>query len=404
MMPSIVGGRECYNLVYFGVNILVQKTFQFFFLMFIIVALVVGCKSAGVEVENAVSTVMIATKTSVTIDDDLAKSTNVLTATFTPTIGRTDSPTPEPYTTLIFTGVIVPARCVQAGVEEKGQADYIYDEVREILIAGDITVGVFNATMSDKTEKIGCFSSWELVGTPNNADALANAGFDLMSVATNHIKDCGKKYCGDQAFFDTLENMDRVGIQYVGAGENIDAAIKPVVISANGLRFGFVSLGEVNERVYADASTPGIGVLSLKNLDAAITTVKEVADVVVFMPHSGPEDWPEVTPQQYYWARNAVAAGADLVVMNHAHIIQGVQMIDDVPVFYSLGNFVFDQIWSRDHQQSVILKVIFYEDEIVGYEFVPTVVEQDGTVLLAIGDEKDEILERIDTLSEALSN
>jgi poly-gamma-glutamate synthesis protein (capsule biosynthesis protein) len=300
--------------------------------------------------------------------------------------------------------VIVPARCVQAGIDEAGSADYLYEDVREILVGADITVGTYNATMSDSVEHIGCQPSWELVGGTENADALQAAGFDVMSVATNHIKDCGRIACGDLAFFDTLENLHRVGILPVGAGENLDAALQPVVVEANGVRFGFVSLGEVNSDVFADYQTPGIANLTYFHLLEAIDLARAVADVVIVLPHSGPEDDFKVTLPQRYWARNAAAMGADLVVENHAHVVQGYQAIGDVLVFYGLGNFVFDQIWSRDHQQGVILSVTFQETTVVGFEFIPTVVLQDGTVLLAGEQDARETLERIEESSALLED
>lgn len=316
-----------------------------------------------------------------------------------PTPSYTPSPTPVRRTTLAFTGVIAPARCVQAAIDEKGDPNYIYDKVRDILTKADITVGVFNATMSDQIKHIGCQTTWDLVGGPENADALQKAGFDVMSVATNHIQDCGFTSCGDTAFFDTLKNLERVGIKHVGAGENLEDALKPVVVEVNGIRFGFVSLGEINERVFADQNTPGIAVLNNINLEEAINAVKEISDIVIVLPHSGPEDYPEVRPQQKYWARHAVMYGADLVVINHAHVVQGYQFLKEVPVFYSLGNFVFDQIWARDHQQGAILLVTYEDTELVDFEFIPTIVEQDGTVHLAVGDEKREVLERIEDLA-----
>ena len=326
------------------------------------------------------------------------------TRTQFPTIIPIPSETLIPRTVIAFTGVIVPARCVQAEIDRRGSADYIYDDVRDILTSADITVGVYNATMTDQVNYVGCENSWELVGSPNNADALQLAGFDVISVATNHIKDCGKKYCGDVAFFDTLFHLERVGIQAVGAGENLMDAKQPVFVEVNGIRFGFVSLGEVNERVFSDAVTPGIAVLTRGNLIGAIEAAQENSDVVIVLPHSGPEDFPEVTPQQKYWARNAVEAGADLVVTTHAHILQGYQILQNVPVIYSLGNFVFDQIWSRDHQQGAILLVTFVGEEIDEIEFFPTVVDQDGTVHIALGNEKEEILRRIESLSKDLEN
>ena len=124
---------------------------------------------------------------------------------------------------------------------------------------------------------------------------------------------------------------------------------------------------------------------------------------VIVLPHSGPEDYPEVTPQQKYWARYSVAYGADLVVITHAHVLQGYHWLEGAPVFYSLGNFVFDQIWARDHQQGAILLVTFEGSQAVDFELIPTIVEQDGTVNLAEGDEREEILTRLEKLSAEIT-
>ena len=206
-----------------------------------------------------------------------------------------DSPTPTeiPTITLLFTGVIVPARCVQAALDEIGNPDYPYEEVRDLISQADLAIGTFNATMSDQVEHTGCLRTWQLVGSPNNADALQRAGFDVMSVATNHIKDCGlmKSWC-DYTFFDTLNNLKRVGIKPVGAGENLDEALQPVVVEIKGVRFGIVSLGDskMSETVFAADNHPGIAKLNQENLETAIESAREVADVVVAMPHWGSED------------------------------------------------------------------------------------------------------------------
>ncbi len=130
-------------------------------------------------------------------------------------------------TTLLFTGNIVPARCVQARIDSIGDANYIYADVKEIISKADIAVGVFNGTMSDFPTHTGCVPTYVLVSSPDNADAMQRAGFDIMNVATNHIKDCGRTDCGDRAFFDTLDNLNRVGIIPVGAGGDEHKALQP---------------------------------------------------------------------------------------------------------------------------------------------------------------------------------
>ena len=231
---------------------------------------------------------------------------------------------------------------------------------------------------------------------------LADAGFDAMSVATNHIKNCGLTNCGDRAFFDTLENLERVGIEYVGAGEDLEAASQPIVLTVNGVRFGIVSLGQIEELAFADEDTPGIAVLTPESLTTAIQEVQAISDVVIAMPHWGPETSPNPNASQQKLAQVAVEAGADIVVGNHTHVVQAIEEIEGILSFYGLGNFVFDQTWSRETQQAVILILTFEGTELIGYELLPTHVDGDGHVTLAMKDEAAEILERIQLASDRL--
>jgi poly-gamma-glutamate synthesis protein (capsule biosynthesis protein) len=315
------------------------------------------------------------------------------------TVTATVTPEPLPEITLLFTGVIVPARCVQAAIDARGNADYLFDNVRALISQADLAVGVLNATISDYPPHTGCIQTYVLVGGAGNADAIGRAGFDVMNVATNHIKNCGVGDCGDRAFFDTLENLRRVGIQTVGAGGNLAEALQPLVVEIQGVRFGFVALGLVEPLAFAGESTPGIAVLNEDNLRRAIAAARAVSDVVIAMPHMGPEDSPHPQEYQQEFARLAVEAGADLVVGNHTHVVQGRQQISGVQVFYGLGNFVFDQDWDLAHQQGVIAVVRFRGAEYQGYELIPTHVDGDGTVRLATGEEAAQILQRIQEAS-----
>lgn len=319
----------------------------------------------------------------------------------TPTITPSPTSTKPPTTTLLFTGVIVPARCVQAKLDELGYPDYPYEEVQHIISEADLAIGTLNATISDYPPHTGCVRTYVLVGSADNADALARAGFDVMSVATNHIKNCGVMTCGDRAFFDTLNNLERVGVSPVGAGSNHAEAMQPVVVELNGIRFGFVSLGQIETMAFAGEDTPGIAVLNKENIQMAVDAARKVSDVVIFLPHWGPEDVPVPSYIQRDLAQHIVAAGADLVVGNHTHVVQAIQEIDSVPVFYGLGNFVFDQ-GLRDHKQGVILLVRFEGNEFAGYELIPTHVDQDGRVHIADEKEAAEIFERIKQASEKL--
>jgi poly-gamma-glutamate synthesis protein (capsule biosynthesis protein) len=318
----------------------------------------------------------------------------------TPTLEPTA--TALPRITLLFTGVIVPARCVQSEIDARNDANYVYTNVRKLIKAADLAVGTLNATLSDYPPHTGCRFTYVLVGDSRSAAAAGKAGFDLMSVATNHIKNCGIGDCGDRAFLDTLDNLRANGVLPVGAGNNLAEALQPVVVEVQGVRFGFVSLGMVEPMTYAGETTPGTAILNDEYLRAAIAEARKQADVVIAMPHWGPEDTPDPNDYQLRLGKVAAEAGADVVVGNHTHVVQAIERINGIDVFYGLGNFIFDQTWDLAHQQGVILLLNFEGSQYKGYELIPTHVDGDGTVHLAEGEEAAQILERIEEASQRI--
>ncbi len=322
----------------------------------------------------------------------------------TPTPDPTNTPTPTkvPRTELLFTGAIVPARCVQEAIDERGNADYIYASMKGMIEEADIAIGTLNAALSDYPPLKGCIQTFVLVGRSENADAMARAGFDVMSVATNHIKNCGLLDCGDRAFFDTLANLYRVGIEPVGAGENLAAALNPVVVTVNGIRFGFVSLGEIERSAFADVASPGIAELNEANLRLAINNTRNLSDVVIVMPHWGSDYSSTPNYRQLDFAEIATEAGADLVIGNHAHVIQGMKDFNGIPVFFGLGSFVFDQSWSLETQQGIVVRVIFEGTNFHSYDVIPVHIEKNGYVFIPEAEEAASILTRFETISDQI--
>ena len=211
-----------------------------------------------------------------------------------------------------------------------------------------------------------------------------------------------KSWC-DDVFQETLQNFHRVGIPTVGAGVDLEEALQPVVVTINGVRFGFVALGDSkqSELVFADQGRPGIARLTDENIKNALQATRKVSDVVIAMPHWGSEDIFIPNWIQRKQAHQLVAEGADLVIGNHTHVVQAIQEINNVPVFYGLGNFVFDQ-GLRDHRQGVILVVTFEGKRLVGYKLIPTHVDPDGRVHIASPEEAAEILANIERASQSV--
>jgi poly-gamma-glutamate synthesis protein (capsule biosynthesis protein) len=305
----------------------------------------------------------------------------------------------DPIITMVFTGQIVPARCVQAESERLGQADYIYDNVRDILSSSNLTVGTLNAAIVDFGLTTGCLETFLFVGRSVHAEAMANTGFDVMSVASNHIKDCYLNNCEDQAFVATLDNLQKFDILPVGGGLNLAEAQAPKYIEISGINFAFVSLGQLPPPSFGDENSPGIGLLNEENVRKTISEADQNADFVIFLPHWGPESSHYPSASQVRLAKAAVEAGADLIIGNHTQYIQAYIELDNVPVYFGLGNLVFDQIADPKKTQSLIVRVTFEGDEIIASEEIPAINNATGAVRIADPQEFVRILTEIQNIN-----
>jgi poly-gamma-glutamate synthesis protein (capsule biosynthesis protein) len=194
---------------------------------------------------------------------------------------------------------------------------------------------------------------------PDHLAALARAGVDAVSLAGNHMVDCGP-----DGIIDTIAELDRLGIAHSGAGESLAEARAPALIERGGRTVGFLSYNCVGPelswaaedragcafvRVEAADGGPSrpqaelvrIDPQSLAAMAADIAALRARADLVVVALHKGITHRPaELAAYERPLARAAVDAGADVVVGHHAHIVRGIEFHRGKPIFHGLGNGV----------------------------------------------------------------
>jgi poly-gamma-glutamate synthesis protein (capsule biosynthesis protein) len=210
-------------------------------------------------------------------------------------------------------------------------------------------------------------------------EGLQFAGFDVITVATNHIKDCGEKgyNCDDLAFRDTINNLSNAGIQPVGGGDNLNESRKPVVIEVRGVRFAFLGINQIDERVWATERTAGTAPLSSEMIDQIkrdIAAARDIADIVIVLPQWGIEYASAPEEFQRAWAQEFLDAGATLVIGNHPHIVQPVEIFPNGIVYYALGNFVFDQ--EHDfRREGMAVQVVFSSSKIESWKIMPVYID-----------------------------
>jgi poly-gamma-glutamate capsule biosynthesis protein CapA/YwtB (metallophosphatase superfamily) len=330
-----------------------------------------------------------------------APGTMAAAATATPS--PEPEPSAEPVTTLLFTGDIIPARCTLARIEEIGDHGAPYAALRHALRAADITVGTLDATASDQGAPLGCVSTFNLAAPAATIEGIADAGFDVMSHAANHVKDCGAVACGDDAMLGTIWNLLAADVKPVGSGAALADARRPAIVERNGLRFAFLAYDDIAPHYHATETSGGAAPLDAAMMAEDIAAAREGADVVVVLPHWGEEYVAVPNARQRSFARAAAEAGADLVVGNHPHWVQGYEEIDGTFVAYALGNFVFDQDWSVETQQGALLEVTFTGTRITDTRFTPIRIHDNHQPRLAGGAEAEAILARIEEAARVLA-
>jgi poly-gamma-glutamate capsule biosynthesis protein CapA/YwtB (metallophosphatase superfamily) len=317
------------------------------------------------------------------------------------------SPTAIPEITLLFTGDINPARCVYAHAAEANDMALPYRALAEVLQGADITVGSLDGTLSDYNPPTPCIETTRnLLAPARMAEGLRFAGYDVMAVATNHIKDCGLvRGCVDEAMLDTLDNLRASAVEPAGAGQNLASALAPVIVTVQGVRFAFVAFTAINRNAWAAETQAGAAPLTRPVVEAAIRQARAQADVVIVLPHWGREYSADISWEQFEAAGQMVAAGAALVVGNHPHRVQGVETFPGgAVVAYALGNFVFDQEWSDGTQytiQGLMLRAVFRGANLDRVELLPIHIYDDVQPRLAGPDEAAVILQDVATSMES---
>jgi hypothetical protein len=205
-------------------------------------------------------------------------------------------------------------------------------------------------------------------GKPALTEIFVRAGIDWMSLANNHVKDAGT-----DGIMDTRKNLDRYGIKYAGAGKNLQQARQFSVLDVNGLKVALISCTSIINGPGGYATDTSSGSMPCRKglVNRSIREAREKADVVIVYPHWGAEYNRSPVGNQRSLAAAWSEAGADLILGAHSHVAGAIEEVGDTPIFYSLGNFIFDQNWRTETMESVLLEATFQGDRIVQLRLHP---------------------------------
>jgi poly-gamma-glutamate capsule biosynthesis protein CapA/YwtB (metallophosphatase superfamily) len=307
---------------------------------------------------------------------------------------RSERPVPE-VTTVAAVGDIMLGRRV--GDRHRGDPGAPLEPLAKRLAAAEITIGNFESTLSTAGSPTQGGDSF--AASPRVASGLRAAGFDLLSLANNHVGDYG-----DRALRQTLARFQAAKIKTAGAGRDLAAARRPVIIARDGVRIGFLAVDSIGETPAATRNRAGANRLNmpprtgplnhsqLRRITSDIRALRKQVEAVVVLTHWGTQYTHRPASSQRTAARAFADAGADLVIGGHPHWVQGLEMANSGVVVHSLGNFVFDMDFQTKTREGIFLEIVLWDDKVKGVEPVPYVIDKSFTPRLVGGDRAREIL------------
>ncbi|WP_018223157.1 CapA family protein [Salinispora pacifica] len=314
----------------------------------------------------------------------------------------------------------------------------MFQHVRDQLTEADITFGQLETPYSDQGSRSSCGARGAVPNDPANYAAIPHAGFNVISMASNHAGDWGA-----EALLDCIERCRCDGITVVGAGANIDQARRPGVIERDGTRVGFLAYCSVApEGYYAGPGQHGVAPMrartfyepfqfdqpgappsvrslpddsDLAALVADIGELRDQVDVLIVSLHWGLLfQRSRLAEYQPVVAHAAIDAGADVVIGHHPHILKPVEVYRGKVIFYSLGDFALEinERWWQSFSREWFEKAVrFYQalapgqdlheegrkSMIVRLHIVDGQIDRVGFVPVVINEAREPVPYRADT-------
>lgn len=270
---------------------------------------------------------------------------------------------------MVAVGDMMMGRYVETLMNANGD-DYPFEKVQDLIEDQDIIFGNLEGPIASLHSQTPDFST-SFSFHPRIAEVLASQGFTIVSLANNHTLDRGA-----QVYQQTVDYLSEQGVASFGhpRDEGADYIYETEIKDTRIVFVGF------NEAVnpYFDESKASETI--------AAKAVDEEA-VVIASVHWGIEYQLESYEKQQRIAHSLIDAGADLIIGHHPHVTQEVEIYNDRLIFYSLGNFIFDQYFSKDVEQGLAFEMALYEDGIMEFDLLPIQSEKSQPRLMT-GEEK----------------
>ena len=239
---------------------------------------------------------------------------------------------------IVLTGDILLDRGVRHAIDKQGIDQLFSVGIDSVLQASDLVVG--NLECPATQIKAPVFKQYIFRAEPEWLSDLKRHGITHLNLANNHSIDQGR-----EGLMDTYQNIQKTGIVPFGAGRNMQEAIQPVLLIDSPRRVWLVASLQLALENYAHL--PDQPCVSQQSIDALCRQIAQLRKddptcYIIVSLHWGWENHVEVVPRQRYDAHQLIDAGADCLVCHHTHTRQPMENYRGKPIYYGLGNFIFD--------------------------------------------------------------
>ena len=276
--------------------------------------------------------------------------------------------------------------------ERGGISGILGDKMLKIMTSSDVMIANSEFTVSSRGAKIPN-KMYTFRAKKERLSIYDEMGVDMVTLANNHVYDYGA-----DAFLDMLDAFNEYKIPHIGAGHNIEEAKKPFYFIINGYKFAFVSATRAEKFILTPGATDTEpGVFRCYDPTDMINLIKELRpnnDYVIPIIHFGRENSHELEDEQVSSAKAYIDAGADMVVGHHAHTLQGIEIYNDKPIIYNLGNFLFN----NETIDTALFQVLLNNDGTMEYYMIPALQSNSKTEVLE-GDDKIRVINDINSYS-----
>jgi len=248
----------------------------------------------------------------------------------------------------------------------------ISEEVRRVFDSSDKRVCNFEGPVGDvkSSRKINKAGPHVLQST-NSIDTVEKFRFDLCSLANNHSMDYGQ-----ECLIETGKMLLEKGADSVGVGRTVEEACTPYIFEKEGLRIAFLCAAENSFGVIDEHNCYGHAWLFSKQLKRNIAQLRTCCDRIILLAHAGLEDLNYPMPEWVDNYRELIDLGVDVIIGSHPHVVQGWEKYNDGLIFYSLGDFLWQEAGSSFTPNKTIMVKIIIDGEVLSYEVIPVEIKE----------------------------